>query len=91
MNMMNEKWDEMQGKLDLVRVSGEFELSEPEISGFYKYRWKKTWEVNLAIIFCRIIKVEESVTFQNIFSSMTDFRDVVYVSVMPCSPANKAK
>ena len=25
----------MQGKLDLVRVSGEFELSELEISGFY--------------------------------------------------------
>ena len=32
---MNEKWDEFQGKLDLVRVSGEFELSEFEISGFY--------------------------------------------------------
>ena len=27
---MTEKWDEIQGKLDLVRVSGEFELS-----GFY--------------------------------------------------------
>ena len=25
----------MQGKLDLVRVSGEFELSEFELSGFY--------------------------------------------------------
>ena len=24
---MTEKWDEIQGKLDLVRVSGEFELS----------------------------------------------------------------
>ena len=24
---MNEKWDEFQGKLDLVRVSGEFEFS----------------------------------------------------------------
>ena len=32
---MNEKWDEIQEKLDLVRVSGEFELSEFEISGFY--------------------------------------------------------
>ena len=32
---MNEKWDEFQGKLDLVRVSGEFELSQFEISGFY--------------------------------------------------------
>ena len=28
---MNEKWDEIQGKLDLVRVSGECELSEFEI------------------------------------------------------------
>ena len=27
---MTEKWDDIQGKLDLVRVSGEFELS-----GFY--------------------------------------------------------
>ena len=27
---MTEKWDEIQGKLDLLRVSGEFELS-----GFY--------------------------------------------------------
>ena len=25
----------MQGKLDLVRVSGEFELPEFELSGFY--------------------------------------------------------
>ena len=25
---MNEKWDEIQGKLDLVRVSGECELSD---------------------------------------------------------------
>ena len=27
---MNEKWDEIQGKLNLVRVSGECELSEFE-------------------------------------------------------------
>ena len=32
---MNEKWDEIRGKLDLVRVRGEFELSEFEISRFY--------------------------------------------------------
>ena len=32
---MNEKWDEFQEKLDLVRVSGDFELSQFEISGFY--------------------------------------------------------
>ena len=36
------------------------------------------------------IKVEGSVmTFQNIFFSMADFRDVV--SVLPCSPTNKGK
>ena len=34
---MNEKWNEIQGKLDLVRVSGEFEISEFEISGFYLF------------------------------------------------------
>ena len=32
---LNEKWDEFQEKLDLVRVSGEFELSQFEISGLY--------------------------------------------------------
>ena len=32
---MNEKWDEIRGKLDLVLVSREFELSEFGISGFY--------------------------------------------------------
>ena len=33
---ITEKWvKSMQGKLDLVRVSGEFELSEFELSGFY--------------------------------------------------------
>ena len=31
---MTEKWGEIQGKLDLVRVTGEFELSELELSGF---------------------------------------------------------
>ena len=30
---MNEKWDDIQGKLDLVRVSRECELSEFEIYG----------------------------------------------------------
>ena len=33
------------------------------------------------------IKVEGSVTFQNIFSSMADFRGVV--TMLPCSPTNK--
>ena len=47
---MNEKWDEIQRKLDLVRVSGEFKISEFEISGFYftnKCK-KKTCEINRA-------------------------------------------
>ena len=39
--------------------------------------------------FVEKIKVEGSVTFQNIFSSMADFRDVV--SVMSYSPTNKGK
>ena len=39
--------------------------------------------------FAEKIKVEGSVTFQNIFSSMADRRDVV--SVMSCSPTNKGK
>ena len=38
---MNEKWDEILGKLDLVRVSGGFELSDFEISGFYYYNTNK--------------------------------------------------
>ena len=32
---MTDKWGEIQGKSDLVRVSGEFELSEFELSAFY--------------------------------------------------------
>ena len=32
---MTEKWCKIQGKLDLNRVSGKFELSEFELSGFY--------------------------------------------------------
>ena len=32
---MTGKWDEIQGKLDLVRVSGELKLSEFELSGVY--------------------------------------------------------
>ena len=39
--------------------------------------------------FAERIKVKGSVTFQNIFSSMADFRAVV--SVLPCSPTNKGK
>ena len=32
---MTDKWDEIQGKSDLVRVSGDFELSEFELSTFH--------------------------------------------------------
>ena len=32
---MTEKWCEIQGKLDVNRVSGKFELSEFELPGFY--------------------------------------------------------
>ena len=32
---MTDKWGEIQGKSDLVRVSGDFELSEFELSAFY--------------------------------------------------------
>ena len=76
------------GKLDLVRVSGEFELSEFEISGFYSTnkRQKNVCEVNRAKHLLRkdSFKAEGSVTFQNIFSSLADFCDVV--SVMLCIP-----
>ena len=51
---------------------------------------KRNCKVNRANIFAEKIKVEGSVTFQNIFSSiMADFRAVV--SVLPCSPTNKGK
>ena len=46
-------------------------------------------DVNRANIFCRKnFKAEESVTFQNIFSSMADFRDVA--SVLPAARLIKA-
>ena len=32
---MTENWGEIQGKLDLVGISGQFELFEFELSGFY--------------------------------------------------------
>ena len=49
----------------------------------------KKSDVNRENIFCRKkFKAEESVTFQNIFSSMADFRDVV--SVLPAARLIKA-
>ena len=72
---MNEKWDEFQGKLELVRVSGEFELSEFEISGFYSTNKGKTDPVKLIVqkSFAEKNIAEGSVTFQNIFSSFSEF------------------
>ena len=32
---MTGNWGEIQGKLDLIRISGQFELSEFKLSGFY--------------------------------------------------------
>ena len=52
-------------------------------------RVKKKSDVNRANIFCRKnFKAEESVTLQNIFSSVADFRDVV--SVLPAARLIKA-
>ena len=72
---MNEKWDEFQGKLELVRVSGDFELSEFEISGFYSTNKGKTDPVKLIVqtSFAEKNIAEGSVTFQNIFSSFSEF------------------
>ena len=51
---------------------------------------KRNCKVNRANIFAEKIKVEGSVTFQNIFSSiMADFRAVVWV--LPCSSTNKGR
>ena len=50
---------------------------------------KKKSDVNRENIFCRKkFKAEESVTLQNIFSSVADFRDVV--SVLPAARLIKA-
>ena len=67
---MNEKWAEFQGKLELVRVCEEFELSEFEISGFYSTNKGKTKPVKLIVqtSFAEKIIAEGSVTFQNFFS-----------------------
>ena len=72
---MNEKSAEFQGKLELVRVSGEFELSEFEILGFYSTNKGKTKPVKLIMqtSFAERIIAEGSVTFQNIFSSFSEF------------------
>ena len=86
---MKEKWDEIQRKLDLVRVSRECELSKFKVQGFCPTSKGKKPDVNRANNFCRKIRAEGSVTFQNIFSHCFlphdgDFSDLV--SVMPCTP-----
>ena len=82
---MNEKWDEIQGKLDLVRVSREFELSEFGISGIYSTnKCKKPVKLILQTSFAENFKAKEAC-----FSSMGDSRDVV--SVLPRSPTDKSK
>ena len=72
---MNEKWAEFQGKMELVGISGEFELSEFEIPGFYSTNKGKTKSVKLIAqtSFAEKIIAEGSVTFQNIFSSFSEF------------------
>ena len=72
---MNGKWAEFQEKLELVRVSGEFELSEFEILGFYSTNKGKTKPVKLIVqtSFAEKIIADGSVTFQNIFSSFSEF------------------
>ena len=51
---------------------------------FKTNKGKNTYEVTCANIFCRKNKVEASVTFQNIFSSMADFR--YDMSMLPMQP-----
>ena len=56
----------------------------------YKYRQKETVKLIVQTFLRKKIKVEGSMTLENIFSSiMADFRAVV--SVLPCSPTNKGK
>ena len=62
--------------MELVRVSGEFELPEFEISGFYSTNKGKTKPVKLIVqtSFAEKKNVTEgSVTFQNFFSSFSEF------------------
>ena len=56
----------------------------------YNYRQKETVKLIVQTFLQKKIKVEGSMTFQNIFSSiMADFRAVVLV--LPCSPSNQGK
>ena len=80
---MTEKWDEIQGKLDLVRVSGEFELS-----GFYcklKYllyffpaaTWSDLFETESGILevsLCSFPKCEFFLLSCALFAAQTDSR-----------------
>ena len=80
---MTEKWDEIQGKLDLVRVSGEFELS-----GFYcklKYllyffsaaTWSDLFETESGILevsLCSFPKCDFFLLSCALFAAQTDSR-----------------
>ena len=61
---MNEKWDEIQGKLDLPRDRGEFKLSELEISRFYSTnkskKKKKTVKLILQTSFAEKFKLKKA-------------------------------
>ena len=62
---MNEKWDEIQGKLDLPRDRGEFKLSEFEISRFYstnksKKKKKKTVKLIMQTSFAEKFKLKKA-------------------------------
>ena len=46
-------------------------------------KWKKKWRESRKYLLHKKTKTEESVTFQNIFSLIADFRDVV--SVLPAA------
>ena len=61
---MNEKWDEIQGKLYLPRDRGKFKLSEFEISRFYSTnkskKKKKTVKLIMQTSFAEKFKLKKA-------------------------------
>ena len=54
---MTDKWGEIQGKLDLVWIIGEFNLSEFELSGFYhsnKMGWNFCFRKDISLNFRQV-------------------------------------
>ena len=104
---MNEKWDEIRGKLDLVRVRGEFELSEFEISRFYSTNTSKKKKQNKTTTKKQQQQQQKNseINRPNIFcwkikaEGSVIFQKVFssmadfrdIVSVMPCSATDKGK